>query len=131
MNVTVDKAMNPLPVIVSVSELLPAVAEEGDRPVTVGWGLPTACTVKVNGAEVPPLGAGLVTVMGKVPPVAKPPAGRVTVTWLVLTKVVGRVVPLKLTVAPGAKFVPVSVSVAPKLPAATEAGVMFVMAGVV
>jgi hypothetical protein len=39
LNVTADDAMNPLPLIVSVSGLLPAEAEEGDRFVIVGLGL--------------------------------------------------------------------------------------------
>src|ERR1022692_697667 len=37
--ITADDAMNPLPLIVSVSGLLPAEAEEGDRFVIVGLGL--------------------------------------------------------------------------------------------
>jgi hypothetical protein len=73
----------------------------------------------------------LVTVIGKVPPVVRSPAGSIAVILLVLTKTDGRAAPLKLSVAPGAKFAPVRVNVTPELPAATESGVMLVMDGVV
>src|ERR1022692_4335769 len=123
--------MKPLPLIVSVSGLLPAGTEDGDRLVIAGWGLLAACTLKLNGGEVPPLGPGLVTVIGKVPPVVRSPAGSIAVILLVLTKTDGRAALLKLSVAPGAKFAPVRVNVTPELPAATESGVMLVMDGVV
>ena len=37
--VTVDDAMKPLPLIVSVNGPVPAVADDGDRPVMAGCGL--------------------------------------------------------------------------------------------
>lgn len=84
----VEEAMNPLPLIVSVMGLLPAGAEEGDTPVTVGSGLAVACTVKKTGDEFPPPGAGLETVTGKVPAIVSSPAGTVAVSSPTLTKVV-------------------------------------------
>jgi hypothetical protein len=71
----------------------------------------TDCTVNLNGAEVPPLGAGSITVIENVPAVVKSLAGSVTVSRVVVTKVVTRGAPLKFTLAPGTKFVPTTVSV--------------------
>jgi hypothetical protein len=39
LNVTVEEAMNPLPLIVSTSGLEPAVPDDGDRLATEGCGL--------------------------------------------------------------------------------------------
>jgi hypothetical protein len=80
LNVTVEEATKPLPVIVRVSAPLPAEAEDGDRLATVGAGLLAACTVKLTGAEVPPPGAGFETVTGKVPVMARSLAGTVAVS---------------------------------------------------
>lgn len=39
LRVTVEERMNPLPLIVSVNELVPTVTDDGDRLLTVGCGL--------------------------------------------------------------------------------------------
>jgi hypothetical protein len=63
LKVTVDVLRNPVPVMVSVCAVAPAVSEEGDSDATVGTGL-VADTVKLSGAEEPPPGVGLVTTTG-------------------------------------------------------------------
>ena len=57
---TVEVAMKPEPLMVSVWPAAPAVADGGERLVTAGSGL-LAVTVKLTLLEVPPPGAGLVT----------------------------------------------------------------------
>ena len=50
-----------MPVRVKIVAAAPAVAEEGERLVMAGTGLPT---VKLTAFEAPPPGAGLVTTTG-------------------------------------------------------------------
>jgi hypothetical protein len=121
--------MNPLPLIVSVIGLLPAAAEEGDRLVTVGGGLPGACTVNCTAVEVPPPGAGFETATGKVPALAKSLAGSVAVTTLEPTKVVARGAPAKFAVEEAMNPLPLIVSVMGLLPAAAEEGDTLVTVG--
>lgn len=59
--------MKFVPVSVRVKAAPPAVAVVGLIKVSVGTGLFAALTVKLTEAEVPPPGAGLVTVTGKLP----------------------------------------------------------------
>ena len=105
LNVTVEAVMKPLPLMVSVSGPLLALAEEGDKLVITGTGFDTPCTVKLNGCEVPP-GLGFVTVIGNAPADAKSHVGISALTCVVVTKAVNRGEPLKYAVAPGAKLVP-------------------------
>src|ERR1017187_3001681 len=83
--VTDDEARKPVPFIVRVSELVPAAAELGDRPVIAGAGfwLGGGCTTV------------MVTVLEVAPPIkmttgvafpAATPAGTCTFTWYSLTK---------------------------------------------
>lgn len=54
--------MNPVPAIVIVFPLVPAVNDAGEIFVIVGMGFPVT-TVSVFAAEVPPPGVGLKTVI--------------------------------------------------------------------
>ena len=79
LKVTVDKAMNPLPLSVSVRGALDAAGvEAGDRLVITGCGL--FVTVKVIELELPPPGGGLLTTTAKLPAVEKSDAVRVMVS---------------------------------------------------
>ena len=70
----------PVPATVSTKSPVPAVALTGDRAVVVGNGL---LTVKVNaGVDVPPPGAGLLTVIETVPAVAISDVSMVVRTWV-------------------------------------------------
>ena len=73
-------------------------------------------------ADVPPPGAGFVTVTCRLPPSALSEAGTVVVNCEALTNVVVSALPLKLTTAPETKFVPVTVSIEMAAPALACAG---------
>ena len=83
-------------------------------PSTVRTGL--MVMVKVRGAEVPPPGAGVATVIGSVVAVVRSLAGIVAVNCVALTNVVVSAVPLKSAVEPLTKLVPVSVMVVSACP---------------
>src|SRR4051812_30686070 len=71
---------------------------------------PQAMTVNVCALDTPPPGAGLKTVIGKLPAVVRSLAGIVGVSGVELTKVVGRAEPLNRTTdTPGAKPEPFTV----------------------
>jgi len=86
-------------------------------------------TVKMTPFDVPPPGAGLVTVTLKVPAVAMSEATMAAVSCVTLTNVVARALPLKLTVEPLTKFVPFTVKVKVGPPAMALAGEMLVIVG--
>jgi hypothetical protein len=67
--------------------------------------------VKFTALDVPPPGRGFVTVTTAVPAEGMAEAGMATVKCVVLTNVVVGSVPLKLTIEPATKFVPLIVSV--------------------
>lgn len=85
--------------------------------------------VKVCPAEVPPAGAGSVTVTCKLPPRELSDAGTVAVNCVALTNVVASDLPLKLTAAPETKFAPFTVKVEIAAPASACAGDSDVMVG--
>jgi hypothetical protein len=87
--------------------------------------------VKVTEFEVPPPGAGLVTVTAAVLAEAMAAAGTAAVNCVALTNVVVPAVPPKLTVEPVTKFVPLIVSVNAAPPAAALLGEIVVIVGVV
>jgi hypothetical protein len=72
---------------------------------------------------------GLVTVTGIVPAVAMADAGIVAINWFGVKKVVVSCTPLKFTVAPDAKLLPLIVSVIPGPPACALSGESSTMAG--
>jgi hypothetical protein len=86
--------------------------------------------VKFNGLEVPPPGAGLVTVTAGVPVEAMLAAGMAAVNCVELTNVVAGADPPKLTIEPAAKLPPLIVSVKAAPPAIALFGEIVVIAGV-
>jgi len=86
-------------------------------------------TVSVAGEEVPPPGAGVKTLIVRVPAVAMSLAGIAAVSWVGETNVVGRALPSTCTTELPTKFVPVAVSVKAGLPSATAVGLMLVRVG--
>ena len=66
----------------------PAGAQLGDRKLMVGTRLPPLMTVKFIALEVPPSGAGLVTVTADVPVEAMLAAGMAAINCVELTNVV-------------------------------------------
>jgi hypothetical protein len=79
----------------------------------VGTGFVPLVMVKLIAFEVPPPGAGLVTVTAALPAVAMAAAEIAAANWVALTNVVAGAVPPKLTIEPATKFVPLIVSVKP------------------
>lgn len=92
-------------------------------------GAVTVVIVKVAGPEVPPPGAGLVTVTGTGPAVVTAVAGMEAVSWVALTKVEGSAVPLKLTTELLMNPVPFTVNVKAGEPAAIVVGESEVIVG--
>jgi len=86
--------------------------------------------VKLIALEVPPPGAGLVTVTAGVPVEAMLAAGMAAVNCMELTKVVAGADPPKLTVEAATKFVPLIMRVKAGLPATILCGEIVVMVGV-
>src|SRR5438874_2491023 len=64
-----------------------------------------------------------------VPALVRSDAGTLASSWLLLTKVVDRGVPLNCTCVPCTKPVPITTSVKPALPCVAENGLMLVMTG--
>jgi hypothetical protein len=126
--VTFTVPMNPpLGVTVMVDgPLAPAVAVAA-LPLMVNE--PVLVTVKLTLLEVPPPGAGFVTVTAGVPAVAMSDARMPAVSCVALTKVVVLAAPAKLTVEAFTKFVPFTVSVNAGPPAAALVGESVVIVG--
>lgn len=126
MKLTTELAAKLVPFTVSVNAAPPAVALVGERVVTVGTGL---LMVKVALAEVPPPGAGLVTVTLTAPGVTTCAAVIAAVSCVALTNVVVDAVPLKLTTDVETKLVPFTVKVNEAAPAVTLGGESVVTVG--
>jgi hypothetical protein len=124
-----DVGMNPVPVSVSVKPALPAAVEVEERAIRVGTGFDAVVTVKVWLFEVPPPGAGFVTVTGNVPVAATSAATIVAVISVEETNEVVRGEPFQFTTEPEMKFAPFTVSVKSELPAVVEVGKMEVVVG--
>ena len=124
---TTEADIKPVPVIVSMSVPLPAVAEPGLMLLMVGTGL---LTEKFTALEVPPPGPGLKTETLAVPPVARSLAGIDAEIWLLLTKTVARFDPFQRTTDPPTKLVPFTTTVNGSPPVTAEVGAMLVMLGV-
>jgi hypothetical protein len=86
--------------------------------------------VKFIGLEVPPPGAGLVTVTAGVPVEAMAAAGMAAVNCVELTNVVVGAAPPKLTIEAATKLVPLIVSVRAAPPATALFGEIAVIVGV-
>jgi hypothetical protein len=91
---------------------------------------PEAFTVKLTLLEVPPPGAGFVTVTAFVPAVAMSDARMAAVSWVALTKVVVFAAPAKLTVEELTKPVPFTVRVNACPPAVALGGISVVIVGI-
>jgi hypothetical protein len=123
---TTDVETKLVPVTVREKAGPPFVPLAGEIVVIVGRGLPTP---KVTGAEVPPPGAGFVTVTLNVPAVAISGAVIDAVTCVALTNVVVAAVPLKFTTEVETNPVPFTVSVKPGPPTSALTGESVVIAG--
>lgn len=119
---TTEVEIKFVPFTISVNAAPPAVAPPGTNDVIVATGLLAAVTLKFITADVPPPGAGFVTVTGGVPTVATAVAGIDAVSTVELTKVVVVAAPLKFTTAPLTKPVPFTVNVNVPDPATTPVG---------
>src|SRR5690348_9635266 len=104
----------------------PATTIEGLSDEIAGGG---SNTLKAMLVESPPPGAGFRTAIAKLPATSTSAEKIAAVSCVELTKVVCRGVPPNTTLAPLTKFVPVTVSVKPPLPNATDAGAIDEMVG--
>jgi hypothetical protein len=86
--------------------------------------------VKLSAFEVPPTGAGFVTVTAGLPAAAIAPPGMAAVNCVELTNVVVTDVPPKATTEAATKFAPVIVSVKAEPPAAALFGEIVAIAGI-
>ena len=115
-----------VPFTVNVNDAPPARALVGKSVVTVGNGLLIA---SVAAADVPPPGAGFMTVIDAVPAVAISVAKIVAVTCVPLLNVVALGDPLKFTVEVEIKFVPFTINENVAPPAVVALGVSDVIVG--
>lgn len=123
---TTEAATKLVPLTVRVKAAPPAVALVGESEVIVGARL---LTVKLVAVDVPPPGAGFVTVTPSVPAVAMSAAVIEAVTWVALTNVVVRALPLNFTLEEGTNPVPFTVRVKPAPPAVALVGDSVVIVG--
>jgi len=124
---TVAPVTKPVPVRLSANAAPLTVAVAGAIEVRVG---PAAALI-VNDKlpDVPPPGAGFVTVTVAVPPVAVSAAVIAAVNWVALTKVVVLAAPLNFTTDAETKAVPLTVSVKAAPPAVALVGEREVVVG--
>jgi hypothetical protein len=117
---TVTPATKPVPVRVNVKAAPPTVAEVGTREVSVG--AEAALIVNDRLPDVPPPGAGFVTVTVAVPAVAISAAVIAAVNCVALTNVVVLAAPLNFTTEVDSKPVPFTVRVKAAPPAVALVG---------
>ncbi|HXN98982.1 MAG TPA: hypothetical protein VN881_07905 [Candidatus Acidoferrales bacterium] len=108
----------------------PAGTQLGKRKLIIGADVAALVTGKSIAFEVPPPGAGLVTVTAGVPVEATLEAGMVAVNCVELTKKVAAADPPKLILEAATKFVPLIVSPKLALPATVPVGEIEVIVGV-
>src|SRR5437867_1384444 len=125
---TTDVEMKLLPFTVSVKAAPPAVAEVGLMLVIAGTGF-AAVIANVTEFDMPPPGDGLKTVTAAEPGSLSKLAGIVSVSTLVLTKVVERSEPSQRTTDVGIKPLPLTVRVKAGLPAGMDVGLILVIVG--
>ena len=124
---TLAPATKPVPVRVNGKAAPPAVAEVGAKEVSDGPA--AALIVKDRLPDVPPPGAGLVTVTVAVPAVAISAAVMAAVSCVALTNVVVLAAPLNFTTDVDTKPVPLTVSVKAAPPAVALVGAREVAVG--
>ena len=117
---TVAPVTKPVPVRVNVKAAPPAAAEAGAIEVSVGP--ETVLIVKDRVPDVPPPGAGLVTVTVAVPAVAMSAAVIAAVSCVALANVVVLAAPLNFTSDVDTKPVPLTVRVKAAPPAVALVG---------
>ena len=127
LKVTTELALNPVPFTVSAKAAAPAWTVDGCNAAIAGNGL---LILKETALDVPPPGATLVTVTVDAPAVATSAARIAAVSWVALTNVVVRGLPLKFTTELPTNFVPLTVSASAPEPAMTLTGCREVIAGV-
>ena len=123
---TLAPLANPPPFKVRVKAGPPEVALVGDIDESVRV---APVTEKFTAPEVPPPGAGFVTVTGKVPTVAISAARIAAVTCVELTNMVVLATPLNFTAEPFTKLLPLTVSVNAAPLATALVGEIVVIAG--
>jgi len=128
---TTEAATKFVPLTVRVMDGRPGAALLGKIIVIAGTGLFPVVTEKFTTFEIPPPGAGLVTVTGTVPSEATASAGMAAVNCVELTTVVAGVVPPKLTTEAATKFVPLTVRMKPAPPAVALIGEIVAIVGLV
>ena len=126
LKLIMELALKFEPLTESVNAGLPTATLVGEMLFKAGSGL---LTVNVDAVEVPPLGAGFMTVTGKEPAAATLEAEIAAVSDVALTNVVGWDAPLKLITEPEMKFEPLTDSVNVPLPARTLVGEIVLMPG--
>ena len=115
---TVEFASNPVPATVTTAGA-PCGTLAGINPAIAGVGL---ITVKPEGAELPPPGAGFTTVIDVAAPAASAAAGTVTCNTVALTNLVANAVPLNEAVEVAMNPLPLSVTTCVGAPATTLVG---------
>lgn len=122
--------MNPVPITVSVNPGPPALVCVGDNALMVGTGLEGALTTKLIATEVPPPGAGLITVTFALPALTRSKGGTVAWSRVLETSVVVSAAPFHAMADPLTNPVPVADSMSPALPATADVGVIDASVGV-
>jgi len=125
---TVAPATKPVPVRVNVKAAPPTVADAGAREVRVG--AEAALIVNDRLPDVPPPGAGFVTVTVAIPAAAISAAVIAAVNCAALTNVVVLAAPLNFTIDVETKAVPLTVRVKAAPPAVALVGEREVAVGV-
>jgi hypothetical protein len=126
LKLTTELALKFEPLTESVNAGLPTATLVGEMLFKTGSGL---LTVNVDAVEVPPFGAGFVTVTEKEPAAATLEAEIAAVSDVALMNVVGWGAPLKLITAPETKLEPLTDSVNAALPARALVGEIMLMLG--
>ena len=119
---TTEPEIKFVPFTVRVKPAPPADALLGATPLRVGTGF-TLVIVNVKPFEVPPPGVGLNTVTWALPACPISTLVMLACSWLLLTKLVVRLLPFHFTTEPAIKLVPFTVKVKPASPADALLGV--------
>src|SRR5438552_3985267 len=122
-----DLLLKPVPFTVSVKAASPSVLLVGLMLINEGTRL---LTEKLLEPDVPPPGSGLKTEMGNEPGAVKSAAVIWAVNFAALTNVVRRSLPLKRTIEPLMRPVPLTVSVNSPAPAIATVGEKLTIEGV-
>jgi hypothetical protein len=127
LNWTTELDTKLLPVTTKVRSLVPAVAEVVLRLLSTGRLAGEPRMVKVSAAELP--APGVKTVTEAVPAWVNRLAGTTAINWVLLMKVVDKLVPFHCAVEWTEKLVPLRVKIRPPVPWAAELGLILVSVG--